>query len=76
MDPTVISIGGMVLTAALAYMGAQRGIAAQLAKLETKVDTLSARVEKHNGVIERLAVLTERVDELSKRIQTIEGEMR
>lgn len=69
MDPTILSIGGMVLTAALAYFGAQKGIASQLAKLDAKVEQLSLRVEKHNSVMERTAALEERVRWMEQEVR-------
>lgn len=72
MDAQIISVLGMALTATLAYFGAQRGVAIQIAKLETQVDTLSARVEKHNGYAERMIALTERISDLTRRIEVLE----
>lgn len=73
MDPTALSIMGMALTAAVAYFGAQRGVAAQLAKLDAKVEQLSLRVEKHNSVMERMAALEERVRFLAEQVERLEG---
>lgn len=70
MEPSnFISIIAMVLTAALAYFGAQRGVTAQIAKLDAKVEGLSLRVEKHNSVMERTASLEERVRWLEKEME-------
>lgn len=61
MDPTAVSVIGMVVTAVLAYIGASRGVTAKLSALDAKVEQLSLRVEKHNSVMERTAALEERV---------------
>lgn len=61
MDPTIISLIGMAVTAVLAYIGASRGVTAKLSALDAKVEQLSLRVEKHNSVMERTAALEERV---------------
>lgn len=61
MDPTVVSVIGMVVTAILAYIGASRGVTAKLSALDAKMEQLSLRVEKHNSVMERTAALEERV---------------
>ena len=62
LEPSIIiSLIAMILTATLAYIGAQRGVTAKLARLESKVEVLQSRVELHNSVIERTAILEERV---------------
>lgn len=80
MEPSiVVSILSMALTATVAYIGAQRGVAAKLAALDAKVDMLTGKVEKHNGAMERLAALEARIEmaeKLESRIETIEKEMR
>ena len=67
----LISLFAMVLTAALAYFGAQRGVTAQIAKLDAKVEQLSLRVEKHNSVMERTASLEERIRWLEKEVERV-----
>lgn len=69
MDPTVVSIIGMVVTAALAYIGASRGVTAKLSALDAKVEQLSLRVEKHNSVMERQAALEERTRWLEDEVR-------
>ena len=69
MDPTVVSVIGMVVTAVLAYIGASRGVTAKLSSLDTKVDQLSLRVEKHNSVMERQAALEERTRWLEDEVR-------
>ena len=70
---TVISIGGMLMTALLAYWGAQKGITVKLASLETKVDELSARVEKHNNMVERTIRLEEEMRSFRERLDKMEA---
>lgn len=70
---TMLSLGGMALTAVLAYFGAQRGTVAKLAKLEAMVDSLSVRVEKHNCVVERTAALEAQIRDLDSRLDRLEG---
>lgn len=60
MDPSIISLIGMAVTAILAYIGASRGVTSKLSALDAKVEQLSLRVEKHNSVMERQAALEER----------------
>ena len=72
MEPSnFISIIAMILTAGLAYFGAQRGVMTQIAKLDAKVEGLSLRVEKHNSVMERTASLEERVRWLEKEVERV-----
>lgn len=67
MEPSIIvSLLSMALTATVAYIGAQKGVAAKLAALETKVDMLSVKVEQHNGAMERLAALEARMDMIER----------
>lgn len=70
---TLLSLAGMAMTAVLAYFGAQRGTVAKLAKLEAMVDSLSARVEKHNCVVERTAALEAQIRDLDSRLDRLEG---
>ena len=42
--------------------------AEQIARLETKVDLLSERVEKHNKIVERTYKLEAQVDDLLHRL--------
>ena len=69
MDPSALSILGMLVTAVLAYIGASRGVTATLSALDTKVDQLSLRVEKHNSVMERTAALEERVRWMEEEVR-------
>lgn len=80
MEPSiVVSVISLILTASVAYFGAQRGVSTRVAALEAKVDMLTGKVEKHNGAMERLAALEARIEmteKLESRIETIEKEMR
>ena len=76
MDPTAISILGMIVTAVLAYIGANRGVTAKLSALDAKVEQLSLRVEKHNSVMERTAALEERVRWMEDELRGGRGNQR
>lgn len=69
----MISVCSLALTAGLAYVGASKGTAVRIAKLETMIDELSARVEKHNSVVERTAKLETTTAELDRRIERLEA---
>ena len=77
MDPwmwsMLVSVAGLALTAGLAYFGAAKGTAVKIGKLETKLDELSARVEKHNGVVERMAALRAEMDDVRRRLDHLEA---
>ena len=68
----VISVASLLLTAGLAYIGASKGTAVKIGKLETMIDELSARVEKHNGVVERMGAMRVELDEMRRRLDKIE----
>ena len=53
---------GPVLSALCAFGGSWLAFSTRLAKVEQKVDNLTASVNKHNGVIERTFKLEERMD--------------
>ena len=68
-----------VLSAVFAACGVYAAISNRLSVLETKMDGLSAKVEKHNSVIERTyrletdaATAWKRHDELADRVERLE----
>lgn len=74
-----VPIASAVLSAVFAACGAHAAISNRLSVLETKMDGLSAKVEKHNGVIERTyrletdaATAWKRHDELADRVERLE----
>lgn len=76
----VVPIASAVLSAIFAACGVYAAISNRLSVLETKMDGLSAKVEKHNSVIERTyrletdaATAWKRHDELAERVERLEG---
>lgn len=59
--------GAYVATKRAADARAQKS-AEQIARLETKVDLLSERVEKHNQILERTYKLEAQVDDIYHRL--------
>lgn len=75
----VIPVASAMLSAACAAVGVYVAIIKRLSVLETKMDVLSANVDKHNGVIERtyrletdVATAWKRHDELAERVDRLE----
>ena len=76
----VVPIASAVLSAVFAACGVYAAISNRLSVLETKMDGLSSKVEKHNSVIERTCKLEtgaatawKRHDELAERVERLEG---
>lgn len=87
----VLTLAGTVLTVVLSHKStlqtlekrselADQEIKGQIAVVNTQIETLSGRVEKHNQVVERTyaleqrcAVLDEKVKVANKRIADLEG---
>lgn len=68
-----------VLTALLTAVGVYVAMSNRLSVLETKVDGLTAKVEKHNSVVERtyklesdMGTAWKRHDELKGRVERLE----
>lgn len=79
MSTLVIPIASAVMSAVLAACGTYVAISNRLSVLETKVDDLSTKVEKHNSVVERTyrletdaATAWKRHDELAERVERLE----
>ena len=79
MSTLVIPIASAVLSAVFAACGTYVAISNRLSVLETKMDGLSTKVEKHNSVIERTykletdaATAWKRHDELADRVERLE----
>ena len=75
----VIPIASAVMSSVLAACGTYVAISNRLSVLETKMDGLSTKVEKHNSVIERTykletdaATAWKRHDELAERVERLE----
>ena len=54
----------------------ERKYADSMARVETKIDTLSSRVEKHNNVIERTYKLETEVENLYHRYDELHSDMK
>lgn len=74
-----IPVASAMLSAACAAVGVYVAIIKRLSVLETKMDVLSANVDKHNSVIERtyrletdVATAWKRHDELAERVDRLE----
>ena len=75
----VVPIASAVMSAVLAACGTYVAISNRLSVLETKMDCLSTKVEKHNSVVERTykletdaATAWKRHDELADRVERLE----
>lgn len=78
-EPLIVPIATALLSAASAAGGVYAAITNRLSVLETKMDALSDKVEKHNSVIERTyrletdaATAWKRHDELADRVERLE----
>lgn len=90
----VVTLAGTITTVALSHKATvhamekrsevtDQEIKGQIAVVNTKIETLSGRVERHNQVIERTykleqecAVLDEKIKVANKRIADLEGGQR
>ena len=63
--PILISAG---ISAIFTSIGVYVTISNRISVIETKIDTLSDRVEKHNNIIERTYVLETKVDRLERDV--------
>ena len=71
---------GPVLSALCAFAGSWLAFSTRLTRVETKLETIEAKQDKHNDVIERTyklesdqATAWKRHDELADRVEKIEG---
>ena len=64
---------GPILSAALAFAGSYLALTNRITRLETKMDVLSERVEKHNNVTERTMRLEADMDNLYHRVDDLKG---
>lgn len=69
----LIAVFGAYAATKRAAEDRERRSAETIARLETKVDVLSERVEKHNNLIERTYKLEMEVDNLYHRLDEIKG---
>ena len=67
---------GPILSAALAFAGSYLALTNRITRLETKMDVLSERVEKHNNVSERTMRLEADMDNLYHRVDDLKPKER
>ena len=67
---------GPVLSALLAFAGSYLALTNRITRLETMIETLSERVEKHNNVVERTYKLEVEVDNLYHRYDELKGDIK
>ena len=79
MATLIVPIATALVSAASAAGGVYVAVTSRLSVLETKMDALSDKVEKHNSVIERTykletgaATAWKRHDELAERVERLE----
>lgn len=76
----VNSLVGPAVSAACAFAGSWLAFSTRLTRVETKLEAIEAKQDKHNGMIERtyklesdMATVWKRHDELADRVEKIEG---
>ena len=76
----VNSLIGPVLSAICAFGGSWLAFSTRLTRVETKLEAIEAKQDKHNGMIERtyklesdMSTVWKRHDELADRVEKIEG---
>lgn len=67
---------GPVLSALLAFAGSYLALTNRITRLETMIETLSERVEKHNNVVERTYKLEVEVDNLYHRYDELKDDIK
>lgn len=72
----ICAIFGAYMATKRASEERERKYADSIARLETKLDTLSIRVEKHNNVIERTYKLETEVDNLYHRYAELHDDIK
>lgn len=71
-----------IVTALVAFAGSYLAFSTKLAKMETKIDVLSNRVEKHNSIVERtfklesdMSTMWHRHDELKDDLEKVKDKI-
>lgn len=67
---------GPLIAGLITFAGSYLAFSQRVVVLETKLDELSRRVEKHNNVVERTFVLERDVKTAFHQIDQINGELR
>ena len=72
----LIPLVGPVLTAIITAGGVYAAITNRITKLETKIDGLTAQVEKHNRIVERTYKLEQDVANLYHRYDELRDDIK
>lgn len=70
--PTILSA---VITAVVSAVSVYVSLNSRIAVIETKIDTLSKRVEKHNNMVERTYILERDVKTLFNQLEDIKQDI-
>lgn len=74
MDLT--EFAGQLFTALMAFAGSYLALTNRMTKIETMIDVLSNRVEKHNNVMERTTKLETEVGNLYHRYDELRDDVK
>lgn len=70
--PTILSA---VITAVVSAVSVYVSLNSRIAVIETKIDTLSKRVEKHNNMVERTYILERDVKTIFNQLSEIKNDI-
>jgi 5-bromo-4-chloroindolyl phosphate hydrolysis protein len=70
--PTILSA---VITAVVSAVSVYVSLNSRIAVIETKIDTLSKRVEKHNNMVERTYILERDVKTIFNQLEDIKQDI-
>lgn len=70
--PTILSA---VITAVVSAVSVYVSLNSRIAVIETKIDTLSKRVEKHNNMVERTYILERDVKTIFNQLKEIKSDI-
>ena len=70
--PTILSA---VITAVVSAVSVYVSLNSRIAVIETKIDTLSKRVEKHNNMVERTYILERDVKTIFNQLSEIKSDI-
>lgn len=71
----IADIAGPCVSALCAFGGSWLAFSTRLTRVETKVDALSDRVEKHNNVVERTSKLETDVTNIYHKISDVNDDI-
>lgn len=72
----ISSFIGPILSALLAFAGSYLALTNRITRLETMIETLSERVQKHNNVIERTYKNEVEIDNLYHRYDELRNDIK